>query len=238
MAVAPLLSKVRHQEPKDASRSDEIRHLAPRIALAVVGSLAFVLVSITGLPAKDVEHQGQNLNPMIFAQQQPRPPARPPAAPAQPAAQAPATPQPQRTERVTYDAWTLTCTQTGNDPKKICSAILQVAEQQNQRVVFAWLIGRTPEGALTTVFRTPTGVQIQKGVELKLGTASSRRANFVICNQQSCEASLTMDDGVVREAVSSVGANGVATLTIADGRQINFTMPLKGIDKVIAAMGR
>jgi invasion protein IalB len=175
-------------------------------------------------------------------QQAPVPPARP-AAPSAPQTQqqqaAPAPVVPQRSERTVQDSWTINCVQMKtSDPKKTCSAIMQVAEPKNRRVVFAWVIGRTPDGVMTSVFQTPTRVLLQKGVELKLGNAAPHKADFVVCSNQSCEASLPMNDAVIREAMAAAGGNAVATVTVANGQAVNFTMPIKGIDKVLAAIGR
>ena len=159
-----------------------------------------------GLERRQRRSDSETLTLAQRTQQAPVPPARPSAAPSTPQAQqqqqqhhqqqAPAAPAvPQRSERIVQDAWTINCVQMKTtDPKKTCSAVLQVVEQQNRRVVFAWVIGRTPEGAMTAVFQTPTRVMLQKGVELKLGNAAAHRANFVVCSNQGCEASLPMDD--------------------------------------------
>ena len=45
-----------------------------------------------------------------------------------------------------------------------------------------------------------------------------------------------MDEALIKE-VSSAGT-AVATIYSTDGRNINFNMPIKGIDKALAAVGR
>jgi invasion protein IalB len=164
-----------------------------------------------------------------------------PAAPAQQVAQiqpAPAPAVPQRTEQVVQDGWVITCVEMSGQTKKTCSAQMKIQENQQHRVILVWVIGRTAEGALTSVFQGPTGVLIQKGIDIKLANGAPRKANYVLCSQQNCEASLTMDDAMVKEATAAAGANAVATITAADGRAIEIAMPLKGIDKVLAAIRR
>jgi invasion protein IalB len=145
-----------------------------------------------------------------------------------------ATTAPERSEQIIQDAWVINCVNSG--AKKTCFAVLQVLERENRRVVFAWVLGLTPDGAPAVLFQTPPGVQLQQGIEFKLGNAAPRTAPYVMCNSRACEASAPMDDRMIREAMAALNGNAVATVTIADGRVVNFTMPIKGIDKVLAAI--
>jgi invasion protein IalB len=142
-----------------------------------------------------------------------------------------------RTERIVYDSWTVTCTDTVEKAsKKTCSAMLQVIEEKQRQVLLLWVIGRDNQGVLRTVFQSPTGVQIPRGLELKFGNAAARTVPYAACTPQNCEASLAVDDAMIRDA----RANGEATATIfaVDGRTINFKMGIKGIDKAFAALGK
>ena len=83
---------------------------------------------------------------------------------------------------------------TGAPPaKRTCTSVFPVVEQSRQQVVMTWIFGYTPEGVLTTVLQTPTGVQIPAGVELKLGQSLPRKLPYVNCDQQRCEATIAMD---------------------------------------------
>jgi invasion protein IalB len=177
----------------------------------------------------------------------PKPTQRPaaqssPATPAAPAAP-PSSAAPVRTETITYDAWTVTCRDTvDGKSKKICSATLpMVLQQQNQRVtVGGWIIAHNNEGALLSLLQTPqidVGVLIAKGVMLKLGDGRPHQINYVDCNPQRCEATMPMDDVVIREMIAA--ANGPATITFwkTDGSDITMNIQsIKGIDKAIAAI--
>jgi invasion protein IalB len=165
-----------------------------------------------------------------------------PAAPAGTAV-APSSAAPVRTETITYDAWTVSCRDTvDGKSKKICSATLpMVLQQQNQRVtVGGWIIAHNNEGALLSLLQTPqidVGVLIAKGVMLKLGDGRPRQINYVDCNPQRCEATMPMDDVVIREMIAA--ANGPATITFwkTDGSDITMNIQsIKGIDKAIAAV--
>jgi invasion protein IalB len=184
---------------------------------------------------------------LVTAQQQrpPTPPQRPPAAqPAAPAAAPAAAPTvPQRTETITYDAWTVTC----RDPvtagaKKACSAVLQlrVVQQNRQQVLGAWVLGKNNDGVLMSVLQTPqiqAGVLIQKGVDFKLGNAAPRKLSYVACTAQRCETSVQMDAAMVKDALAA--ANATITIYAANGRDVTLNIPsIKGVDKAIAAIGR
>jgi invasion protein IalB len=85
-----------------------------------------------------------------------------------------------------------------------------------------------------TFLRTPTGVQIQKGVELKIDNGAVRKLNYILCEPGRCEASTPMDDALVREVTA--GTNATATIYATDGRGINFNIPLKGAPRAMAAL--
>jgi invasion protein IalB len=164
--------------------------------------------------------------------QAPAPAPATPAAPAAPTA-------PQRTETITYDNWTVTCRDTVEGTtrtKKVCSALLKLIEKDRNAVVFVWFIGHNTAGALLSVMQVPTGVLIQKGVEVKIDKAEARKLDYNSCTTQNCEASVVMVPAFDKQLIA--GQTAVVTIVAVDGRGINFTIPLKGIDKAIASIGR
>ena len=159
-----------------------------------------------------------------------------PTAPAAPSAPQRTEPT-QRSESIMYDSWTVTCRDMAEETsKKICSGTLNLIEQKQGRILLTWMVGRDNQGVLRTVMQTPTGVQIPKGVELKLGNGPVRTLPFTACGPQQCEASMALDDAMVRDAMAS--SEVVITIFAVDGRGVNFNVPIKGIDKVFAAMGK
>jgi invasion protein IalB len=84
---------------------------------------------------------------------------------------------------------------------------------------------------------SPAGLSLGKGLELKLGTGAVRRLNYVACDPQRCEASIAMDDALVKEATAAPSA----TITIYSRNETALTInvaSLKGIDKALGAIGR
>jgi invasion protein IalB len=76
-------------------------------------------------------------------------------------------------------------------------------------------------------------VLIAKGVALKLGDGRPHQINYVDCNPQRCEATMPMDDAIIRKMI------GPAAITFwkTDGAEVTFNIPsIKGIDKAIAAV--
>ena len=153
---------------------------------------------------------------------------QPQAAPA-----APPPPQPIRTEILAHDNWTVTCREFA-DKRKTCSGVLQVVQQQNNQVLFVWIVGRNAEQKLMSVLQTPTGVALAPGVEVKLAKGPVRKAVFVNCESNRCEATLDLDDAFVRDASATESVD--ATVVSTSGQSVKFTMPFKGFDKAVAAV--
>lgn len=152
-------------------------------------------------------------------------------------AQAPA--PSSRTEIVTYDNWTVTCRE-GRDPKdrRICSAELNIYQEANnaRRVVFSWLIGQNRDGQPAMALRFLPGISVQSGVELKLGDKPARKLLIATCEPAYCEVSQPMDDALQRDASAVTQAE--AMVVASDGRQVTFTIYLKGFTQAIAAVRR
>ena len=103
-------------------------------------------------------------------------------------------------------------------------------------MIFTWALGRDEQGVLRLVLSTVTNVQIPKGVELRLGNGTPRIVPYTMCDTQQCQAS----NPVENEMRSDILANGDASVTITavNGQAINFKIPTKGADKVLAALAK
>jgi invasion protein IalB len=137
-----------------------------------------------------------------------------------------------RTESLSFDQWRVTCREVSGQPKA-CSALLRVV-QPNQQVVLLWEIGKGKDGAVHSVMQTPTGVLVQRGVDLQVGEETVGKLDYVSCVPQNCEASGKLDDGLADKLAKA----GEVTVTVhaKDGRDIHFKFPVKGIDKAVAAV--
>jgi invasion protein IalB len=142
-----------------------------------------------------------------------------------------------RTEILTYDNWTVTC-RDGRDAKekRVCTAELDIFQEANntRRAVFTWLIGLNKDGAPVTAMRFPPGVAIAPGLVLKFADRPARNVPMTSCEPSHCEASTTMDEAFMRDAQAVQQAETV--LTASDGRQVTFTINMKGFSQALAAV--
>ena len=140
-----------------------------------------------------------------------------------------------RTEILTYDNWTVTC-RDPSEPKekRVCNAELVISQEANnqRRPVLSWVISLNKDGASTTVRFLP-GVMIAPGVELKFGD-KTRKLPIVSCEPAYCEAATPMDDLFVKEASGIVQAEAI--VQASDGRQVRFTINMKGFGQAFAAV--
>ncbi|MGV6875132.1 invasion associated locus B family protein [Pseudochelatococcus sp. B33] len=132
---------------------------------------------------------------------------------------------PQRIETTVHDSWTVTCRDQA-DKKTACTAVLRVADNQSGNVVLIWAFGKDQSDKLTAVIQTPTGVQIEPGVALKIGNGTARKLAYATCSPRQCDATLPADAAFLKEV--SVGAEATATITLVDGRTAEFKFPLNG----------
>jgi invasion protein IalB len=75
---------------------------------------------------------------------------------------------------------------------------------------------------------------VSTGVDLKLGTAPVRKINFRSCAAQQCVAVAPMNDAFVKEVTAASKAE--VTITVLNGQQLNFGIPVAGFDKALAAI--
>ncbi len=215
--------------------------------MAVLGTL---FVAAAGALVLTIYFSGRDLgapvpslvasaSPKLTASQQGTPSPRP--APQQLAQASPSggSPPSVRTETITYGEWTVACRYTD---KKVCSATLpMVLQEQNQNVeVGGWIIAHNNQGALLSVLQTPqinVGVLIAKGIELKLGNNRPHHINYVVCGPRRCEASLPMDEALIRESIAAANSAASITLWKSDGTAFTINIAsIRGIDKAIAAV--
>ena len=143
----------------------------------------------------------------------------------------PPAPQPQSPADVSiHDRWVVSC-RTGTDAKKDCSAALRIVNS-DQQLMILWEISRGPKGSLVASMQTPTGVQVQKGVDLKVGAAAVSKLDYAACASQNCVARGAINDS----QLGKMAAVEEMTITIhaADNRDVNFKFPMKGLSQAVA----
>lgn len=132
-----------------------------------------------------------------------------------------------------HGRWTVTCQDASSGAKKACSAAIRIVDSRQQIVIF-WEIGRAANGTLVASMQTPTGVLVQKGVDLKVGDAQVGKFDYAACVPQNCEAGGAIDDTLLKTITSA--SEMMVTIHAKDGRDVNFKFPIDGIDQALAAI--
>jgi invasion protein IalB len=171
----------------------------------------------------------------------PAPAAEPRAqagAPAAPPPAAPPPPQiPTRTEILNFDNWVVTCNEFAEGPRKrVCSALLQILQQNTNQMVFTWAVAVDDKRQMITVMQTPTGVLIAPGIELKVGKIPPHKVPFASCDTGRCVATLPMDAALLQEMAAVPTAEAV--IQGIQGNTVQFNIQMKGFDKAFAALSR
>jgi invasion protein IalB len=220
---------------------------AKLVALAVVA----VLVRAPSADAVDAMGRTQTAQTARPAPQRTPAPAQPPAPPvpapaAQPPANAPPAsavqpaappPIPTRTEILNFENWVVTCNEYAEGPRtRVCSALLQIAQQNTNQIVFAWTIAVDNSKQMVTIMQTPTGVIIPPGVELRVGKIPPHKIPFASCDTGRCVATLPMDANLLREMTTVPTAEAI--IQGSQGNTLQFNIQMKGFDKAYAVLSQ
>jgi invasion protein IalB len=212
------------------------------VTLALVVSAATtVLVGTTCATAVEPMGWTQTAQAAPPGRPTPRAPAPAPTAPAapagQPAANGATAQTPTRTEILNFENWVVTCNEFAEASKpRVCTALLQIAQQNTNQVVFAWTIAIDNSKQMVTIMQTPTGVNIPPGVELKVGKVPPRKIPFASCDAGRCVATLPMDAALLREMTTVPSAEAV--IQGSQGNTVQFNIQMKGFDKAYAVLSR
>lgn len=158
-------------------------------------------------------------------------PEAPPAKPVVP---------PQRTETIQYDNWTVTCQdQVGSrSSKKNCLASFGVLDKERRRIL-NWVIGTDQKGKPVFIVQVPqiqTGIALEPGLRLKLGSAADRKIDFVMCASNQCQTSTPIDRSLQKDLLAA--DNAVVTITSATGQAVKINVSaIKGTSRAVAALG-
>jgi invasion protein IalB len=130
--------------------------------------------------------------------------------------------------------WLLNCSTSPQTSVKRCSIMQQLSDQKSKSVVFAWLIGDDGKGNLVGVWQTPTGVLINRGVVLDVGTDKPIAVPFTACITGHCEAVATLAPDFVETLIKAEKAT--ATIFAVSGQGLTFNLSVKGLSDGIAAL--
>jgi invasion protein IalB len=150
------------------------------------------------------------------AAQAPTPPAKPTAAAG----------QPQQ-----FGNWVITCP----GGKANCILMQQLTEALSRNVVFVWLLQYDNAGNLMSVFRTPSGVFIKPGVQIKMDTAQqSLKVDFERCDPGQCQAVFSIPGDLLKQ-ISAAKSLSVS-LALTSGQTVDVPLKMDGFSGAVAAL--
>ena len=118
--------------------------------------------------------------------------------------------------------------------KKQCTIAQQLTDEKTKSVVFAWLIGNDGTGNLVAVWQTPTGVLVNRGVVVNVGTEKPVAVPFTSCLAGHCEAIANLAPDFIERLVGATSAT--ATDYTVAGQGLTFKLSVNGLAKAIDAV--
>jgi invasion protein IalB len=153
-----------------------------------------------------------------------------PTPPPKPASLASDSGQPQQ-----FGSWVITC--PGAQAKANCVLMQQLTETLSRNVVFVWLLQYDNAGNLMSVFRTPSGVFIKPGLEIKMDTSKQNlRVDFERCDPGQCQAVFSIPGDLLRQ-LSSAKALSVA-ISLTSGQTVDVPLKMDGFSGAVAALAQ
>ena len=130
--------------------------------------------------------------------------------------------------------WIFNCGMNPQTSKKQCTIAQQLTDEKTKSVVFAWLIGNDGTGNLVAVWQTPTGVLVNRGVVVNVGTEKPVAVPFTSCLAGHCEAIANLAPDFIERLVGATSAT--ATVYTVAGQELTFKLSVNGLAKAIDAV--
>jgi invasion protein IalB len=130
--------------------------------------------------------------------------------------------------------WIFNCGTNPQTSRKQCTIAQQLTDKRTQSVVFAWLIGDDGQGNLVAVWQTPTGVMVNRGVTIDVGTDKPISVPFTSCISGHCEAVANLAPDFVDTL--SRAKRATATVFTVNGQGLTFSVSTDGLAKAIDAV--
>jgi len=130
--------------------------------------------------------------------------------------------------------WIFNCGMNPQTSRKQCTIAQQLTDKKTQSVVFAWLIGDDGQGNLVAVWQTPTGVLVNRGVVIDVGTEKPIAVPFTSCISGRCEAVANLAPDFVNTLMRATKAT--ATVYTVTGEGLTFSLSVDGLAQAIDAV--
>ena len=130
--------------------------------------------------------------------------------------------------------WVFSCGLNPQTSRKQCTIAQQLTDQKSRSVIFAWLIGNDGEGNLVAVWQTPTGVLVNRGVVIDVGTAKTIAVPYTSCITGHCEAIANLAPDFIESLTRATKAT--ATVFTVAGQGLTFNLSVNGLAQAIDAV--
>ncbi|HZP19895.1 MAG TPA: invasion associated locus B family protein [Bauldia sp.] len=130
-----------------------------------------------------------------------------------------------------FGQWLFVC-QGGND-RGHCALLQTVSETLSRTTVFGWII-RYDGPNLISNFRTPTGIFVNKGIQIKIDDGQPLHIGFERCEARECQALFSITDDFSKQLAAA--KQMVVTLALTSGKSADVNLPLDGYAEALAAL--
>ncbi|MGD9027392.1 MAG: invasion associated locus B family protein [Methyloceanibacter sp.] len=125
------------------------------------------------------------------------------------------------------------------DPKTAeerCSLVLPLIEKETQKLIFRMILVYGPKGNLVLRVDDPTGVALQRGVQISTNLGKVYGLLFQTCLPLGCKALNIVADDIRQDLKKS--NNATIVVHALHGKQIQTVAELKGLDLGLAALDK
>ena len=130
--------------------------------------------------------------------------------------------------------WTYSCEMNARTSRKQCTISQQLTDESSKSVVFAWMIANDGAGNLVAVWQTPTGVLVNRGVVVDLGTPEPIAVPYTSCITGHCEAIASLAPEFIHSLTQA--RNASATVYTVAGKGLTFPLSVNGLAEALDAV--
>ncbi len=148
---------------------------------------------------------------------------------------APAAPKIEVTKQQAYGDWIYACVKVPNTTETRCQISQQLSDTQTKQPVFAWRITQDGQGGLVGEWETRSGVMVDRGIVMEMGTDKPVTIPFRACVPQACSAVAKLTPEVI--AAISKATNASATLfPVGSSKPVKLALSVKGLSEALAVL--
>lgn len=144
-------------------------------------------------------------------------------------------PKPEITKSAAYGDWIYTCFKQPDGGDVRCGIAQQLSNAQTKTPLMLWQIVQDGAGGLTSQWRTRTGVLVNRGITVHIGTGQPIEVPFEACISVACQAALKLTPDLV-DALDQASAASVTVYPIGDGKGAELRFSMKGLVAGLAAL--